>query len=126
MRLPHKIEIGNVPVTFCSAYNPDKNLQFKTAIEDGAVCYADIEWPQPEFLVQNSLELHLGVSGQFKNVKLYSAKVRPHIDIYIPIEAVIGLLLDHAGEMFEFYAACKNLNLNKAEIGFLALKKLRG
>lgn len=124
MRIPRKIELGKLPITFVGAYNPMKHYRMKSAIEDGPTLFVDLEWPQPEFQVQKSLELHLGVWGPFRNEKLYSNTVRPHIDIYLPIEAVIELLTDHAEQLFNFYGTCKKLNFKQDEIKFFARKKL--
>lgn len=124
MRIPRKIELGKLPITFVSAYNAAKHYRMKSAIEDGPTLFIDLGWPQSEFQVQKSLELHLGVWGPFKNEKLYSNTVRPHIDIYIPIEAVLGLLVDHAESLFNFYSTCKSLKFSPEEIRFFAKKKL--
>jgi hypothetical protein len=124
MRLPNKLELGRLPITFCAAYNSERRFQMKTAIESAPMCFIDLETPQPEFQVQDALELHLGVSGLFKSVKLYSNTIRSHIDIYIPIEAILVFLLDRAEEIVSFYSACKKLEIKKADMVFLARKKL--
>ena len=126
MRLPKKIELGHLPITFVSAYNQAKGNQMKAALEDCPLLFVDLEAPQPEFEVQKSLELHLGIQGNFKNVRLYSDKVRSHIDIYLPIEAVIEFLLDHADKVFNLYSTCKHYNFSDEEIKICALNRLKG
>lgn len=123
MRIPRKIELGSLPVSFVSVYNPARRLQMKSAAEDRPLIFLDIEGPRPEFKVQKSPEFHLGVWGGFQNVRLRSDMVRPHIDIYVPVEAVIDVLLDHC-ELFNFYESCKKLRLSPEEIRFFARKKL--
>jgi len=124
MRLPKKIELGNLPITFVSAYNQAKGNQMKAALESAPRLFIDLEAPQPEFQVQKSLELHLGVQGAFTNARLYSNNVQSHIDIYLPIEAVIEFLVDHADSLFNFYSTCKSFKFSNEEIRFLARKKL--
>jgi len=126
MRLPKKLELGHLPITFVSVYNAQSKLQMKSGLEDGPSLFVDLEAPQPEFKVQNSLEMHFGVSGVFNTARLYSNSVRSHIDIYVPIEAVIEFLIDHIDQFYGFYSACKHFNLKPTEINFLAKKKLEG
>lgn len=78
--LPRVERLGRVKVNFVKVYSRD--LVMKAHSEDG---------DDPELFVdvENSgrrgLELHLGVSANFRFEPWRYTAVKPHIDIYIPI-----------------------------------------
>jgi len=91
--LPHVEPLGRVRVNFVKVY--DKRLIMKASAKndgDNPELFLDLEHPRPEFEQQDGVELHLGVSANFRLEQRRDSSVKPHIDVYLPLSEIPKLL----------------------------------